>query len=107
MRTVVETGKGLVKVNSHNNVLYGEYEADGTAYRAIAVKIDRRMSCGWLGSINEGWLVASGMSKRKACLLTDNGPLHPSYVGKHFGLVGVDAENFTTLLEIMLDRGGQ
>lgn len=88
----------------HDGYIYGKYEpGNGTSYQAIAVRIKGTVSCGWLGTVTDGWLVVSGMASCRGYLVPRGGFLHPSWVAEHFDLHGEDAYMFTELLRVMLE----
>ena len=87
----------------HSHYIYGEYEpGNATRYTALAMPIDNYCNCGWLGTVLDGWLVASGMTNCKAYLVPKNIHLEVNWIGEHFDLQGEDAKMFTELLKKML-----
>ena len=90
-------------VEHRDSYIYGKYEpGNGTRYTAVAISTNGYLSLGWLGSVEDGWIIASGMASQKAYLITKHEYLHPDYVGEKFDLRGEDAEMFTELLKAML-----
>ena len=94
-------------VEHRDGYIYGKYEpGNGTSYKALAFPIKDYVDCGWMGSINGGWLIVSGLANCRGYLLPKNPYLSVGWIADHFDLVGEDARYFTRLLQKMLEAPG-
>lgn len=100
----MEAPSPVPSVTQREGYIQGSYEpGNSTRYTAVAIPTDGYLCLGWLGSIDDGWIVVSGMANKKAHLL-DSSCLYPRYIAEKFDLHGPDAEMFTELLKAMIGR---
>ncbi|MEE9519418.1 MAG: hypothetical protein V3V93_04045 [bacterium] len=78
---------------------------NGTAYSAVAMRY-RLGSCGGLGSVDDGWVVVSGLTCKAYLFQKDGGPLVDEYIKEKFGGLDGDYPFFGDLVRTLVDRSG-
>jgi len=78
---------------------------NGTEYWAAALPWKSRENVGALGSVDDGWLVVSGLTK-KAALMAKEGYVVDSYVQEKLGGLDGDYPFFGILVRALVRRPG-